>query len=138
MLNKSLDKIPSKAGNYFRGAGSEETLKLLSKGKGKIIDYDNFLSSSSEKDVAWQFVRKINENDKKAFITVISKNGKSLEYGRDVMRGEFEMLHKSKTKFEIEKIEFIEKEILNIDDVAIDGATPDLIKNFYLITIKEL
>ncbi|MCC9064160.1 hypothetical protein [Flavobacterium piscisymbiosum] len=48
------------------------------------------------------------------------------------------MLHKSKTKFEIEKIEFIEKEMLNPDDVAMDGAAPDIVKNFYLITIKEL
>nr|WP_315238662.1 hypothetical protein [uncultured Flavobacterium sp.] len=138
MLNKTLDKIPSKAGNYFRGVGKEETLKLLAKKEGGEIGYDNFLSSSSEKDVAWGFLRKVNEMDEKAFITVISKNGKNLESGRDVMRGEFEMLHKSKTKFEIEKIEFIEKEILNIDDVAIDGATPDVIKKFYLITIKEL
>ncbi|KQB40397.1 hypothetical protein RC62_287 [Flavobacterium aquidurense] len=48
------------------------------------------------------------------------------------------MLHKSKSRFKIEKIEFIGKEIINLDDVAIDVAIPDVINNLYLITIKEL
>jgi len=138
MLNKTLDKIPSKAGNYSRGAGQEEVLKLLEKGEGGIIEYENFVSTSTEDRVAWNFLKKNKDLEKKAFITVQSKNGKSLENGRDVWRGEYEMLHKSKTKFEIEKIEFIEKEMLNPDDVAMDGAAPDIVKNFYLITIKEL
>jgi len=113
-------------------------LKLLEKGEGGAIEYDNFLSSTTEKGVAWNFLRKVDNLDKKAFITIESKSGKSLEYGRDIMRGEFEMLHKSKSKFKIEKIEFIGKEIINLDDVAIDGAIPDVINNLYLITIKEL
>ena len=95
-------------------------------------------SRQQGKNTAWDFLRKIDSADKKAFITVESKNGKSLEYNRDVMRGEFEMLHKSKTKFKIEKIQFIGKEVRNLDDVAMDGAIPDVINNLYLITIKEL
>lgn len=138
LLNQTLDKIPSTSGNFSRGAGEEEVLKLLEKGEGAKMKYENFLSTSSEKEVAWNFVKRKSEIEKKVFITVKSKNGKSLEYMRDEMRGEFEMLHKSKSEFIIEEIKFKGEEILNIDDVALEGAIPIKVKNLYYVTLREL
>lgn len=156
-LNKSIaystDKIVKKSYDliirYFDDEGiikvdiekkmtSEVAEKLLEKGEGAKMKYENFLSTSSEKEVAWNFVKRKSEIEKKVFITVKSKNGKSLEYMRDEMRGEFEMLHKSKSEFIIEEIKFKGEEILNIDDVALEGAIPIKVKNLYYVTLREL
>lgn len=137
-LNKTLDKIPNSTGSFSRGGGEDEVNKLLKIGKDGTIEYDNFLSTTTEKDVAWSFLERKSELERKAFITVKSKNGKNLEFSRSEVRGEFEILHKSKSKFKIESIDYKKEEILNIDDVAMEGATPIKIKNLYYVTIREL
>ena len=61
---------------------------------------------------------------------MISKNGKRIDKFSDAI--EWEVLHKSKTMFEL--IEIDKSYILNIDDVLLEGAKPIKLTKY---TIKE-
>ena len=131
LLNKALDKIPSSSGTYYRGIGKKE-IEMLSKYKiGDEITYKNFLSTSSEKEKAIEFYySNINKTGLGGLVEVISKNGKRIDKFSDIT--EWEVLHKSKTMFEL--IEIDKSYILNIDDVLLEGAKPIKLTKY---TIKE-
>ena len=131
LLNKALDKIPSSSGTYYRGIGKEE-IEMLSKYKiGDEITYKNFLSTSSEKEKAIEFYySNINKTGLGGLVEVISKNGKRIDKFSDAI--EWEVLHKSKTMFEL--IEIDKSYISNIDDVLLEGAKPIKLTKY---TIKE-
>ena len=136
LLNTTLDKVPSSPGTYFRGIGKAELDKIKRLRIGDDITYENFVSTTSEDFYAWRFLRNNKvKTGEGAFVEVVSKNGKSIDKFSDAT--EFEILHKSKSKFELKSIEYIEKEILNIDDVALSGATPDIVEDFYKIVLIE-
>ena len=131
LLNKTLDKIPSSSGTFYRGIGKEE-IQMLSKYKvGDEITYRNFLSTSNEEEKAIEFYySNINKTEQGGLVEVISKNGKKIDKFSDAI--EWEVLHKSNTKFELIKIE--KSYILNIDDVLLEGAKPIKLTKY---TIKE-
>jgi len=131
LLNKTLDKIPSSSGTFYRGIGKEE-IQMLSKYKvGDEITYRNFLSTSNEKEKAIEFYySNINKTEQGGLVEVISKNGKKIDKFSDAI--EWEVLHKSNTKFEL--IEIDKSYILNIDDVLLEGAKPIKLTKY---TIKE-
>jgi hypothetical protein len=136
LLNRTLDKIPSSPGSYFRGIGKAEIDKLKNMRIGGEISYENFVSTSADEFYAWKFLKaNIAKTGEGGFVKVISKNGKSIQRYSDAK--ELEILHKSKSKFELKSFEFVEEEILNIDDVALSGAKPDVLKNFYKIVLQE-
>ena len=131
LLNKTLDKIPSSSGTFYRGIGKEE-IQMLSKYKvGDEITYKNFLSTSNEEEKAIEFYySNINKTKQGGLVEVISKNGKKIDKFSDAI--EWEVLHKSNTKFELIKID--KSYILNIDDVLLEGAKPIKLTKY---TIKE-
>ena len=63
-------------------------------------------------------------------VEIISKNWKKIDKFSDTI--EWEVLHKSNTKFEL--IEIDKSYILNIDDVLLEGAKPIKLTKY---TIKE-
>ena len=132
LLNQSLDKIPSSPGKYYRGIGKDEIAILDMLKEGDEIPYKNFLSTTSEREKALEFyynnVRKTGDG---AMIEVISKSGKRIDRFSDAV--EWEILHKSGSKFRLKRVD--QNHIENLDDVAMEGAAP--IK-FKLYVIEEL
>jgi len=101
LLNKTLDKIPSSSGTFYRGIGKEE-IQMLSKYKvGDEITYKNFLSTSSERDIAIKFLTKNNLKTQEASLII--------EYSDAPL--ESEILFKNGSKFKLEKVE--ESKLLN-------------------------
>ncbi len=128
LLNKTLHKISSSPATYNRGIGYKEIEYLLSVGKGGTVVYKNFLSTSSSRELAMEFVVKNKEKTGKgALVKVISKHGKSIiKYSQ---ADESEFLHKSKTEFIVKDIE-VAKESYSTNE----GVVP---KGYYVFTIEE-
>ncbi len=128
LLNKTLHKISSSPATYNRGVGYKEIEYLLSIGKGGTVVYKNFLSTSSSRELAMEYVVKNKEKTGKgALVKVISKHGKSIiKYSQ---ANESEFLHKSKTEFIIKDIE-VAKESYSTNE----GVVP---KGYYVFTIEE-
>src|SRR5690606_32843926 len=109
LFNKMLDKIESSPGTYYRGIGKTELNKILQSKVGDEILYDNFLSTSASKKTAASFAaNNVIETGEGAIVEVISKEGK---YFSDPSESsgvsELEVLHKSKSVFIIDKIEYV-------------------------------
>jgi len=121
LLNHALDKVPSSQGTYYRGIGKDE-IEMLEKLKvGDEVTYKNFLSTSSEKEKAIDFYySNLKRTEKGALLDIISNNGKKIDKYSDIT--EWEILHKSNTKFELINIDH--NYIINIEDVAFEGAKP--------------
>ncbi|WP_177764709.1 ADP-ribosyltransferase [Flavobacterium sp. I3-2] len=129
LLNQALDKIPSSPGTYYRGIGKDEIAKLAKLKIGEDVSYNNFISTSSEREKALEFYfNNLDKTGEGAMIEIISKNGKKIDKFSDAT--EWEILFKSKSKFKLKGVDpnFIE----NLDDVAIDGAVPIKFKLFIL------
>ena len=111
LLNKTLDKIPSSSGTFYRGIGKEE-IQMLSKYKiGDEITYKNFLSTSSERDIAIKFLTKNNLKTQEASLIIVKgKKGKLIREYSDAPL-ESEILFKNGSKFKLEKVE--ESKLLN-------------------------
>ena len=111
LLNKTLDKIPSSSGTFYRGMGKEE-IQMLSKYKvGDEITYKNFLSTSSERDIAIKFLTKNNLKTQEASLIIVKgKKGKLIREYSDAPL-ESEILFKNGSKFKLEKVE--ESKLLN-------------------------
>jgi len=136
LLNSTLSKVKSSPGTYFRGIGKSELDLYLKLGEGSEFTAANFLSTTSEKDLAWAFFYKnLKKTGDAGWVEVISKNGKRIDKYSDVL--EWEVLHKSKTRFKIREIDIDENYVTNYDKVAFDGAKPEVIK-FVKISIEEL
>lgn len=96
---------------------------------GDEITYKNFLSTSSEKEKAISFYySNLKETGEGALLDIISVNGKKIDKYSDVT--EWEILHKSNTKFEL--IEIDNSYIINIEDVAFEGAKPIKVVKYVL------
>ena len=121
LLNHALDKVPSSQGTYYRGIGKDE-IEMLEKLKvGDEVTYKNFLSTSSEKEKAIDFYySNLKRTEKGALLDIISNNGKKIDKYSDMT--EWEILHNSNTKFELINIDY--NYIINIEDVAFEGAKP--------------
>ena len=111
LLNKTLDKIPSSSGTFYRGIGKEE-IQMLSKYKiGDEITYKNFLSTSSERDIAIKFLTKNHLKTQEASLIIVKgKKGKLIKEYSDAPL-ESEILFKNGSKFKLEKVE--ESKLLN-------------------------
>jgi len=112
LLNKTLDKIPSSSGTFYRGIGKEE-IQMLSKYKiGDEITYKNFLSTSSERDIAIEFLTKNHLKTQEASLIIVKgKKGKLIKEYSDAPL-ESEILFKNGSKFKLEKVE--ESKLLNL------------------------
>jgi hypothetical protein len=136
LLNSGLAKITSSQVKCYRGIGKAEIDIIKKFGEGGEINYLNFLSSTSEAEVAWRFFdNNLRKTGEAAFVEIVSKSGKRIDLYSDAV--EFEILHHSKSKFKIKKIEVDDNYIRNIEDVAFYGATPDKIK-LTKILLEEL
>lgn len=129
LLNQALDKIPSSQGTYYRGIGKDE-IQMLEKLKvGDEITYKNFLSTSSEKEKAIDFYySNVKKTGQGALLDIISVNGKKIDKYSDAT--EWEILHRSNTKFEL--IDIDNNYIINIEEVAFEGATPVRVVKYIL------
>ena len=79
---------------------------------GDEITYKNFLSTTSNRDIAVEFLTKNNLKTKEASIIIVKgKNGKIIKEYSDVPL-ESEILFKNNSKFKLEKVE--EEKILNL------------------------
>src|SRR5690606_10536166 len=131
LFNKMLDKIESSPGTYYRGIGKTELNKILQSKVGDEILYDNFLSTSASKKTAASFAaNNVIETGEGAIVEVISKEGK---YFSDPSESsgvsELEVLHKSKSVFIIDKIEYVNGRKFDEVETALDG--------YYRIVLRE-
>ena len=73
---------------------------------GDEITYRNFLSTSSERDIAIKFLTKNNLKTQEASLIIVKgKKGKLIE-GLSTLPSEKEILFKSETIFKVEKVGF--------------------------------
>lgn len=135
LLNNTLDKEASSAGNYLRGIGKEE-IEFYKKLKiNEEFTSSNNLSCTSDRDIAEVFYQKnLTKTGEAAIIDVYSKTGKKIAKYSDA-HFEAEVLHKSKTKFRLKSMKF-EEEVINLDDY-IGGAAPIKEKRWQII-IEEI
>ena len=114
---------------YLKKFGKDE-IEMLEKLKiGDEVTYKNFLSTSSEKEKAISFYySNLKETGEGALLDIISVNGKKIDKYSDVT--EWEFLHKSNTKFELIGID--NNYIINIEDVAFEGAKPIKVVKYVL------
>lgn len=111
LLNKTLDKIASSPGVYYRGIGKLE-IEILNKLKeGDEITYKNFLSTTENRSYAGTVARKnFDKTGEAAVIIIESKNGKNIIKYSD-LEAEGEFLHKSNSSFILKSVE--EGKLLN-------------------------
>jgi hypothetical protein len=122
LLNRTLDKEASSIGNYVRGIGKNEIEFYKSLKINEEFTVPNYLSCTSDRDIAEVFYQKnLTKTGEAAIIDVYSKNGKKIAKYSDA-DFEAEILHKSKTKFRLKSMKF-EEEVVNLDDY-IGGAAP--------------
>ena len=126
-----MDKIPTSPGKRYRGVGKPEIDILDQLEIGDEIPYKNFISSSSEAEIAEGFARRnMDKTGDAAMLILESKNGKRIYQFADDPR-ELEFLHKSNSTWKLDKV--LENTILNVNEHQIQGLPIIRGKRFFLI-----
>lgn len=101
LLNRALDKLPSRSGVTYRGMANEELKKQLLGAVGGEITMKGFQSTSVKKNVADSFAGAFKSN--RVMLVVNGKSGKSIDHLSKFKGKEAEILFKSNTKFKIDR-----------------------------------
>lgn len=130
-LNSTISKLPVSPGNYLRAIGKSELDFYKSLSIDQEFTIPNHLSSTFDRDIAEVFYQKnLTKTGEAAIIDVYSKTGRKIFKYSDASF-EAEVLHISKVKFKLKKMEF-KDEIINLDDY-LDGALPIKEKRWSII-----
>ena len=101
VMNRALDRLPSKSGVTYRGMSNEALKTQLLGAIGGEISMKGFQSTSTKKSVADDFAG--SNKSKRVMLVVNGKNGKSIDKFSKFKGVEAEVLFKSNTKFKIDR-----------------------------------
>jgi hypothetical protein len=97
ILNGALEKLPKFQGSTIRGTGESETQRFASAKDGDVIEYENFVSSSTEEIIADDFMQR---KKGEYVLRITSKNGVQIT-DMSMAQAEEEILFQSKKKFQV-------------------------------------
>jgi hypothetical protein len=96
ILNGALEKLPKFQGSTLRGTGASETQRFANAKDGDVIEYENFVSSSTEEIIADDFMYRKNGE---YVLRITSKNGVRITE-MSMAQAEEEILFQSRKKFQ--------------------------------------
>jgi hypothetical protein len=97
ILNGALEKLPKFQGSTIRGTGESETQRFANAKDGDVIEYENFVSSSTEEIIADDFMQR---KKGEYVLRITSKNGVQIT-DMSMAQAEEEILFQSKKKFQV-------------------------------------
>lgn len=101
IMNRALDKLPSRSGVTYRGMANEALKTQLLGAIGGEITMKGFQSTSTKKSVADQFSGAFKSN--RVMLVINGKSGKSIDHLSKFKGKEAEILFKSNSKFKIDR-----------------------------------
>ena len=121
-VSGTTNKLVALSGHLLR----KEKQAAVEKLTALEVEYENFVSTTSERSKAWEFYFKnLDKTGEAAWVEIISKSGKKID--RYSSATEWEVLHKSKLEVVLKDVEVDEKYLYNAQDVLDYGDPPNYI-----------